>query len=1028
MYQAIDAAVVRAATLPATMDSLGWPDLAGDTSEHVAQWRSWLQQVWAIEQFAAAVEVASPVLARRVRTVLEDLQRPVGDVRRTVVSVARYLARATGRATPFGLFAGVAATGFEGATTLRWGRHHQAVARVDGEWLDAVVAQLESVPELRMRLRVVANSAAAVRDGRLVLGWRRPHGATSTTGLGEVSVRNTRVVQAIMRIAGTPIGLGDAAEKVAAEVNVAASALKPMLGGLVEQGFLLTQLRPPMTATNPLAHLVAVLEEVEAEDVAGVTETVTRLRVLHQELVEHNTSDSPRQARQRRARVSRAMTEVTPSERPLGVDLRLDCDLELPQAVAHEAETAATALTRLAPQPFGTPEWQHYHGRFIERYGPQAVVPVTELVADSGLGFPAGYRDAPWSTPPERPLSDRDATLMAWAQRAAWQRRTEVVLNEDMLAELDLANDADRTVQPHTEMRLRVQARSRAGLDRGEFALVVAGVSRAAGTTTGRFLDLLDTEDQRRINAAYAELPTVCDTAVPAQVTAPALYPRTDNVARCPQVLPVAVSLGEHQHPAGAVPLDDLAVTADPQRLVLISRSRQRPVEPVVFSAVELVHHAHPLVRFLTEISTARSAPCAPFSWGQAARLPFVPRLRYGRTILAPARWRLEATDLPGTAASAPTWQDNFHQWRRNFGVPDTVHVGDSDRRMRLHLHTPAHLHLLRTELERTGSIALREAPSDEDFGWFDGHSHEVVIPLAATKASTSAPRWSANLIGREHGHLPGSKSWAYVKLYGHADRQDTVLTSHLPTLLSAWGDQPEWWFMRYHDPDPHLRLRFRLSTNEQVDDAFARINTWIAGLRQRGLVGRAQFDTYYPETGRFGTGAAMQAAESVFAADSTAVLVQLRTVAHGDVSAKALAVASMVNLVCSFHDTTAEGMRWLIDHARTPSGPSAERALRDQALRLADPNHDWAAVCSLAGGEDIAAAWRHRRAALLAYRDALAGTERHDPAAVLADLLHLHHVRMSGVAREGERACLRLARAAALSWTARTQPKESRA
>lgn len=255
LYRAIDAAVVRAATLPATMDNVEWPDLAGDTDQHVAQWRSWLQRVWAIEEFAAAVEVASPGLARRVRTVLEDPQRPVGDVRRTVVSVARYLVRATGRATPFGLFAGVATTGFERATTLRWGRGHQAVARVDGEWLDAVIAQLESVPELRARLQVVANSAAAVRDGRLVLGWRRPHGAAKEAGLGEVSVRNSRVVQTIMRIAVTPISLGDTAEKVAAEVNVAASALEPMLAGLVEQGFLLTQLRPPMTATDPLAHL-----------------------------------------------------------------------------------------------------------------------------------------------------------------------------------------------------------------------------------------------------------------------------------------------------------------------------------------------------------------------------------------------------------------------------------------------------------------------------------------------------------------------------------------------------------------------------------------------------------------------------------------------------------------------------------------------------------------------------------------------------------------------------------------------------
>ncbi len=49
------------------------------------------------------------------------------------------------------------------------------------------------------------------------------------------------------------------------------------------------------------------------------------------------------------------------------------------------------------------------------------------------------------------------------------------------------------------------------------------------------------------------------------------------------------------------------------RRLNLMSLSRQRPVEPVVFSAVEFTYAAHPLLRFLCEISTAQSAACAPW-------------------------------------------------------------------------------------------------------------------------------------------------------------------------------------------------------------------------------------------------------------------------------------------------------------------------------------------------------------------------------------------------------------------------------
>lgn len=1018
----IDAAIVRAAVLPCTVGSVGWPDLAGDTDEHVAQWRSWLQQVWSIEEFAEAVEVASPVLADRVRTVCRDPSRSAGDVRRAAVSVARYLVRASGRATPFGLFSGVAAARFDHGITVRWGSKHRALSRVDAEWLDGVLAPLESDPALRPRLVAVANSLAFVRDDRLVLGWQRRHDATNPAGMGEVSVRNTRVVQAIMRVAATPIRLREAAEKAATDLNAPTATLERILARLVEQGFLITQLRPPMTATDPLAHVVATLADVEADTVVGTAELVDQIRAVHQDMVQHDKAASAAQARERRSSMTRAVVDMPPNRWPVGVDLRLDCDVVLPHEVTREAEAAAAALVRLAPHPFGSAEWQQYHGRFIERYGPQAVVPVSELVADTGLGFPAGYRDAFGTAPAGSSLSQRDTTLMALAQQAAWEQSTEIVLDDDMIADIEVAGVARGSLQPHTELRVRVQAPHPSAVDRGEFELVVVGVSRTAGATIGRFLDLFDAEDQRRMATAYTQLLAACDTAYPIQVSAPALHSRTDNVARSPQILPVVMSLGEHREPGNVVSLDDLAVTADVDRLILLSISQHCPVEPVVFNAVEMVNHAHPLVRFLTEISTARAAPCAPFSWGHASRLPFLPRIRYRRTILAPARWMLQATDVPQPAVSWRNWVENFQTWRRKFRVPDMIYVGDSDRRMRLHLHTSAHLYLLRAELERTGRATLCEAPEDAAFDWFGGHAHEVVIPLATT-TSTPAPTWSPNLIGRQHGYLPAGKSWLYVKLYGHPDRQTTLLVGHLPELLSTWDIEPEWWFLRYHDPDPHLRLRLRLHHPDDFSRAAKLINTWVAGLRERGLIGRAQFDTYYPETGRFGAGAAMQAAESVFAADSTAVLAQLRTAAHREGAPPlALAAASMVNLVCSFHDAPAQGMRWLLDHARTPSGPAPERALRDHTLRLADPRNEWAAVRAVPGGGDIAASWQSRRKALTAYRSALADSGQHDPARVLADLLHLHHVRMAGVAPDAEGNCLRLARAAALSWTARTR------
>ncbi|MGH3798671.1 MAG: lantibiotic dehydratase [Pseudonocardiaceae bacterium] len=1030
MYRWVDAAVARVATLPSGLIVAPWPDLTGTTSEHVAQWRCWLQQVWACEAVAAAVEVASPVLARQVGAVCAGHEQRVRQVRRVVVSVVRYLLRMTSRATPFGLFAGVAPTRFGPELRVRCGEEHHAVARVDTEWLVGAITRLERCPELRRRLPVVLNDLAFVRDGRLVVGCQQQPAGSGRTEPAEVSVRHTRAVETVTQAAESPIRVGDLADKLTADFPEASeSVIENMLAELVAQRILVTSLRPPMTATDPLGHVIEELAAVGADAVPQVAALFHELRDIHLDLFRHNRASSPTERRDLRTSTSRRMAAICTSERPVAVDLRVDCALVLPHAVAREAETAAAALARLTPYPVGFPTWQAWHAGFLERYGIGALVSLRELLhADAGLGFPAGYRDARLKPPPVPGLSDRDMALLALAQNAAMDHSVEVVLDEEAMGNLAVADIATAAVQPHTELRFRVHALTRGALERGEFELAVVGVSRAAGTTTGRFLDLFDSEDRERMVGAYARLPTVNDDALSAQVSCPALSPRADNVARSPAVLPHLVSLAEHRTPgAGVIPLGDLAVSGDAQRLYLVSLSRRRPVEPVVFSAVEFTHAAHPLLRFLCEISTARSAACAPFSWGAAARLPFLPRVRYRRTILSPARWILVATDVPGSTVPWPEWVEGLAAWRRRFRVPDAVYLGQGDRRIQLDLDEPAHLHLLRSDLDRTGHATVREAPQDSAFGWFAGRAHEIVVGLAATNRPGRSPSpqraWPARAIGPEHGHLPGSSDWLYVKLYGHPDRHTAILTTHLCGLLSFWDSKPEWWFIRYQDPDPQLRLRIRLRGADAFGETAQRIGAWAAGLRRLGLIGQVQLDTYYPETGRFGGGAAMAAAESVFAADSAAAITQLRYTGRGSAPHRNVIIAaSLVNLATSFTGGIGEGMRWLIDHVDKAPTPAPTRDVHDHAIRLADPHDGWAALCAIPGGDHIATAWARRRTALAAYRDTLTASGEIAPNTVLPDLLHLHHVRMVGISPDTERACARLARAAALSWATRNQ------
>lgn len=1027
MFRVVDEAVLRASAHKPTV--VPWPDLTDTSVEGVARWRAWLCQVWASMEFAAAVEAASPDLARRVRQIRDGHPRPDREVRRAVLAVARYLLRAEGRSTPFGLFAGVAPLTFGADPVVHVGDGHRVAERVDTTWLATVITRLETDPVVRERLLVVAHNIAFTRDGSLVISYRQAGGDVGEPV--DLSIRYLDVVARAMTIARDPIVLGDLAGKLAIDFpNQPRSAIDRVLAALVSHGVLCTDLRPPMTCTDPLGHALAILTRAGADTRADTRDLVDALRGIHTDLATYDQACVPGLNHHLLATTAAAMTAISGTDRPLASDLLLDSDIVLPETIAREAAAAAAVLVRLTPDPFGPPNWQTYHGHFLERFGLNAIVPVTELVSpDTGLGFPAGYRDSLQPPPAGRALSDRDHAVLGLAQKAAMGQELEVVLDEALITELAVDDLRTASVQPHTQLRVRIHAPTLDALRRGDFELAVTGVSRSVGLSAGRFLDHFAPEDRDRMLRAYQSLPTITENALPVQLSCPPLYPRAENVSRTPPVLPHVLSLAEHppQHPdTHLVELDDLAVTADARRLYLMSISRRRAVEPLLFSAVELVKHSHPLLRFLTEISTARAAACTAFSWGAASRLPFLPRLRYQRTILTPARWVLAATDLPGLSVPWRDWADSVTNWRNRYRLPNTVYLGDGDRRLRLDLTELAHLHLLRAELDRAGRVQLREAPDTTALGWIDGRAHEIAIPLVTTIKPRPHLIPRGPIISRDHGHLPAEGGWQYVKLYGHPDRHTTILTDHVPVLLSTLGGEPEWWFLRYHDPAPHLRLRIRLSDSSDFGRIATTIGTWTAGLREAGLIGQVQWDTYYPETGRFGHGPAMTAAEAVFAADSAAALAQLDATRRlGGPHQHALIAASMVDLAIGLAGGAEPGMRLLIDRIRVPSSPASDRTVHDQAIRLADP-HDQAALRAVPGGSLIAASWTRRRAALAAYCAVLTDQGQITPDSLLPDLLHLHHVRMAGTSPDLERTCARLARAAALSWTHR-DPRPSK-
>ncbi|MGH3800103.1 MAG: thiopeptide-type bacteriocin biosynthesis protein [Pseudonocardiaceae bacterium] len=472
---------------------------------------------------------------------------------------------------------------------------------------------------------------------------------------------------------------------------------------------------------------------------------------------------------------------------------------------------------------------------------------------------------------------------------------------------------------------------------------------------------------------AYRALPAATEGALRAQMSFAPAYPHAENVCRVPAYLPHLLPLGEHRGPGEGTILavDDLAITATRDRLHLVSISSRRVVEPQVFHALALDKQPPPLARFLAQLPRAFSAAWYEFDWGPHAQLPYLPRVRYRRTVLSSARWRLTTDDLPHGEAGQDQWRQVLDRWRHRWRCPDVVELRDADRILRLILDEPAHAALVHAHLTRHGQAILTEATPATEFGWLDGHAHEIALPLVTTRPAAPSPvRGPLPHVTNTHGHLPGSSeaTWLTAKIHTHPERQDEIIAEYLPMLTAALDDTSRCWFVRYRSPN---------------------------------------------ETDHLRPGAAMDAAEEVFVADSHVVSAGLRNLPATAVHPTALVVANMVHIVRGFLGDLADAMAWLAARP-APVAPATDRSVAGQAVRLARRT----TLRDLPGWQgEVETAWQARAAALAAYRERLPPDAHVD--GVVESLLHMHHNRALGIDPDAERTYRRLARQAALSWRA---------
>jgi len=121
---------------------------------------------------------------------------------------------------------------------------------------------------------------------------------------------------------------------------------------------------------------------------------------------------------------------------------------------------------------------------------------------------------------------------------------------------------------------------------------------------------------------------------------------------------------------------------------------------------------------------------------------------------------------------------------------------------------------------------------------------------------------------------IPGSP-WIYLKIYAGNKTMDELLIHSFYSIIKKLKKQNmiyKWFFIRYADPDTHLRVRILMNNQADFGDIINFFYTDLDKYVREGLVWKIQLDTYKRELERYGN-ELIEKAESIFSVDSDCIL-----------------------------------------------------------------------------------------------------------------------------------------------------------
>lgn len=798
-------------------------------------------------------------------------------------SLYKYWLRMSFRCTPFGLLAGPSLGEWGAATETRLGPlQAREYVRLDMGVVCQLVERLEKHPALRPHARFFPNNTLYLNHGKIRYiepMLRQGYVHYQLTGVERnayvekvlaYAQQGLKLPELAARLVDEEVTLADAQEFVEdiATSQLLVSELLPRISDPAFERTLLAWLQQT-TAAHPdlvddwLLALIAFLTDLQRSYGEPADLTVAQVKELGNQLKHLQIDFSLKTLLQIDMFPVATVNHLAPA---VFEELRTSLSLLWGTTAARED----TQLTR-------------FKEAFLERYEEEEVPLLLVLDSESGLSFPVGtqYETSPLLQGlalPEAP--DAGGSVVGSSKWDIFLQRKYFAALASGSTEIRLTAEEIRPLVAEAQPALpfsmisNVQLFKAPGSDDDFWVYHTASDGPSSSTLLGRFC-CGDTQLQEKVEHALAR-----EQAFHAeQIIAEIIHlpqSRIGNIIMRPKLRAYEIPLLSAAHQASQqVALADLLVSVRDNRVVLRSKTLNREIIPSLSSAHNYTRGSMPLYHFLASLQYQGLTPSYGWNWGPLRHATYQPRVVLNRTILARQGWLVEYEPaFKGRTESL----DALRAYLQTAAVTQFVTFQELDNQLPIDLENDLALGILLDHLRKEKTVWLREdlfkvlaSPVTDTSGTYR-YNNEYSIPWEYTAARRRPPlpaRVDDATITRDFA--PGTE-WLYLKLYCGVKLSDELITQVITPFASdllAEGLISQWFFIRYADPNAHLRVRFRKRQPGVL--IVERLHALLAPYLRDKSVWRVQQDTYKRELERYDP-ITMVALEEVFFHDSVAV------------------------------------------------------------------------------------------------------------------------------------------------------------